>query len=392
MIKAVLLDLDNTLISNPDYPFALAFLNQVEGFFRARLGIQGAAQHFRDFIKRAQQQTVRSANNHQLLIAILREKFGIDHKTLHDALDQFYASAYLEVESCISPIAGAAELIKHLLNKDVAVAIATNPLYPTRAIIDRMRWAGLPVDAPYALITGSEVMHTSKPDPAYFVEIIARIGIEPDEALYVGDSAHNDIQPAHTAGLQTFHVSPDPDPITHHSGSLSDLVKWFNTSDWQTQFNPVVQPDSIIPGYCGNLAALHGLLEEVQPHFWHQRPLPDEWSIMQILCHLLESEQTVQRPRLRRILSEDDPFIAAPRPPGPNIPDCADDGLDVMTNFVEERIKTIALLDTLTAEQWHRRARHSIFGLTTLLEMAHFTAQHDRLHINQLCQTLGRCS
>jgi hypothetical protein len=25
------------------------------------------------------------------------------------------------------------------------------------------------------------------------------------------------------------------------------------------------------------------------------------------------------------------------------------------------------------------------------LEMAHFTAQHDRLHLNQICQTLGKC-
>jgi len=392
MIKAVLLDLDNTLISNPDYPFALAFLNQVEGFFHSKLGIEGTAQHFRNFIKRAQQQTIRSINNHQLLIAVLHEAYGIDPVTLHSTLDEFYTSAYLEVKSCISPIAGAAELIHRLLEKDVAVAIATNPLYPTRAIIERMRWGGLPLDASYALITGSEVMHTSKPDAAYFVEIVARIGIEPDEALYFGDSARNDIKPAHMVGLQTFHVTPDPDPVAHHSGSLHDFMDWFSTPDWQTQFNPGVRPNGIIPGYCGNLAALHGLLEEVQPHFWHQRPLEGEWSIMQILCHLLESEHTVQRPRLVRILSEDNPFIAAPRPPGPNIPACADEGMEVMARFVTERMQTIELLKSLSAEQWHRRARHSIFGLTTLLEMAHFTAQHDRLHINQLCQTLGRCS
>jgi hypothetical protein len=59
--------------------------------------------------------------------------------------------------------------------------------------------------------------------------------------------------------------------------------------------------------------------------------------------------------------------------------------------FATEREQTIALLTGLTDAQWGRPARHSVFGPTTLLEMAAFTARHDRLHINQLCQTLGKC-
>nr|MCU0514203.1 DinB family protein [Anaerolineae bacterium] len=102
-------------------------------------------------------------------------------------------------------------------------------------------------------------------------------------------------------------------------------------------------------------------------------------------------ESTQQRPRLERILREDDPFLIAPRPPGPDIPVCAEDGHRIAAEFVQERARTMAFVHTLTAAEWQRPARHSIFGRTTLLEMAHFTAQHDRLHLNQLCQTIGRC-
>ena len=63
-----------------------------------------------------------------------------------------------------------------------------------------------------------------------------------------------------------------------------------------------------------------------------------------------------------------------------------------MQCFRQARERTIALLAGLRPDQWNRPARHSIFGLTNLLEMAHFTAQHDRLHITQLCQTLGKCA
>ena len=59
--------------------------------------------------------------------------------------------------------------------------------------------------------------------------------------------------------------------------------------------------------------------------------------------------------------------------------------------FAEERQQTVAFLNDLPPEAWTRPARHSIFGPTTLLEMANFTATHDRLHIQQICQTLGRC-
>jgi hypothetical protein len=112
---------------------------------------------------------------------------------------------------------------------------------------------------------------------------------------------------------------------------------------------------------------------------------------MQILCHLLESENKTQRPTLERILHEDNSFIVAPQPSGPNLPICDTDGFRVATHFVEARQKTLAFLTTLQPSDWQRGARHSVFGLTSLLEMAYFTAQHDRLHLNQLCQTIGRC-
>jgi hypothetical protein len=139
---------------------------------------------------------------------------------------------------------------------------------------------------------------------------------------------------------------------------------------------------------------LYGLLDTARPHFWDQHPDPDEWSPNQILCHLLEHEGPVHRDRLKHILEIDNPFIAAPPPPpGPaSAASCGGDGPDIAARFTAARRETLALIATLPPEAWSRPARHSIFGPTTLLEMAHFTAQHDRLHLHQLCQTLGGCA
>jgi hypothetical protein len=284
-------------------------------------------------------------------------------------------------------VEGATALIHTLRAYGYMVVIATNPVYPLEAIRQRMDWGGLP-DSPehYALITSAENMHFAKPNPAYYAEILGRVGVEPDEAIMVGDSLENDIRAASQLGIHTFHVTPGS------GSSLSAFTASLPTLD--TLVPIPVEPAMIEPQLRGNIGALFGLIDRMQPHFWHQHPDPDEWSPIEIICHLLEHEVTVHRARLVRIMDEEKPFIAAPPlPPGPRdtIP-CGQDGMEVVERFVTERQKMLGLIASIPEAAWIRPARHSIFGPTTLLEMAHFTAQHDRLHLNQLCQTIGGCA
>lgn len=46
---------------------------------------------------------------------------------------------------------------------------------------------------------------------AYYIEALARVGVEPDETIMVGDSLQNDILPAQQAGLHTLHVQSTQD-------------------------------------------------------------------------------------------------------------------------------------------------------------------------------------
>jgi hypothetical protein len=108
--------------------------------------------------------------------------------------------------------------------------------------------------------------------------------------------------------------------------------------------------------------------------------------------HLRVSERDVQRPRLMRIAYENNPFLPPPPEPfRPNSVQLTETADAIAADFWRERAQTLAFLEQLPPEAWSRPARHAIFGPTTLLEMAHFTARHDRLHLNQLCQTVGKC-
>lgn len=378
MLKAVLLDLDNTLLVNPQEVFVPEYLRAVAGHFgeafsvplmRATRPLMGT----RDMM----------TSNTDVILGELAGQTGRDAGLLRTEFEAFYRSdAYAQLVRCTQPVAGAGELLRWLGDERYMVVIATNPLYPAEAILRRLAWAGLPdtLDA-YALVTHADAMRFVKPDPAYYAEILGHLGVEADEALMVGDSMDNDILPAQTVGLHTcFLESPSMERVRGFLQDTAGLTR-----------RPLT-PAMVLPELRGNVGALFGMLAEVKPHYWTQHPDPEEWSIVQILCHLRDTELTVQLGRLQRIMAEDNPFIAAPKPPpGPREMVCDGDGYTIAREFVAARCETLRWLEARRIEDWARPARHSIFGLTTLLEMAHFTAQHDRLHLNQLCRTLGKC-
>lgn len=386
MIKAVLLDLDNTLLHNPDAQWVAVFREQWDRYFAKHCGIEDASAALGAAIRCLNSEPPSYRTNAAVILDALCSLLPLSREDLSGAIADFYREDYGRLRATTSPVTGAAELVAALLDQNLLVAVATNPLFPASATEARIRWAGLgEYLTEFAFITHSENMRFAKPSRAYYAEAVARVGVEPDETLIIGDSLENDIMPADAIGIHAWQVSGDD-----RLGAIRERVRRVG---WQQDYlSRQLESAVILPQYQGNVAALYGLLAEVKPQHWRQRPDPQEWSIMQILCHLWRSEVEVHFQRLETILRQDDPFVAAPAPPGPDIPPCHEDGYQVMRCFQQARENTIALLSGLGPEQWSRPARHSIFGLTNLLEMAHFTAQHDRLHITQLCQTLGKCA
>jgi len=393
MIKAILLDLDNTLIKNPDREFATRFVEVMDRYFLQTCGTDGASKAFRAGLETIRQTNVAMRFIRDAIALAFTEQFNLEFDKARDVLSEFYATAFDELEDCITPVPDATGLINDLFALDMPVVLATNPLYEEVGIMKRLAWGDIDTETAFAFRTSADTVHFIKPDKAYYAEIIARLGVEPDEVVLVGDSVRNDIMPAYEMGMHSYHITDEtPHEIASTGGTLSQF-RQLVADGGLTQFRVKRLDKSMIEAqYRGNLAAMRGLLREVSHDLWHRRPDVDEWSIAQICCHLVDSERDVQRKRLEMILANDTPFIIAPPPPGPNIDVCDDDVWHIIAQWEHERQKTLDLIAGFSDEDWERGARHSIFGWTTLLEMAHFTAQHDRLHLNQVCQVIGRCS
>jgi len=120
-----------------------------------------------------------------------------------------------------------------------------------------------------------------------------------------------------------------------------------------------------------------------------QRPVPSEWSCVEILDHLLVGERDVILPRLRRMRAEDHPvfpssaatrtgFAAAPR---------AGDVHQRLDGFRALRAETIAFLESLGDGDWARLGTTPTRGLISIEGYARYLADHDLEHLEQLART-----
>lgn len=389
MIRVVLFDLDATLIRVQTETFVRTYVQRLSERLAHTLQLppERCAQALRQAAQAVVDDLDPTCVNRTVFERSFAESLAMPLEPLRDAFARAQAAIYPSLAPLIAPEPAALPLLQRLLARETAFAVVTNPVFSLETIRQRMVWGNLPLDLPYALITSLDELHFAKPRPHFYEEVLARIGFEPDQAIMVGDDFQNDIAPAQAIGMHAYWINGDRTlgdfAAEVEQGLLERLARQPVTSDRRAQ---------IVPRLLGNTAALFGMVEATPPHAWHMRPEPNEWTPLEVVHHLRQSEREVQRPRLMRIAHEDNPFL--PPPPEPFRPaslQLTETAHEIAADFWRERAQTLAFLEQLPSEAWARPARHAIFGPTTLLEMAHFTARHDRLHLNQLCQTVGKC-
>ncbi|HEY6073972.1 MAG TPA: DinB family protein, partial [Anaerolineales bacterium] len=223
---------------------------------------------------------------------------------------------------------------------------------------------------------------------------LGRLGWPDGPVLMVGNDAERDLAPAQALGLATFWINTgsldESDLQATSRGSLDDLRNWLDGVDLK-QLEPNYKTrTSILALMTAAPASIADLMEELPIESWAVRPKPGEWSLVEVLCHLRDTEREVNQPRLQRLRNEEEPFI-----PARSTDEWADergyirqDGRMAYKDYLAARLETLKTLNALSLADWNRRARHSIFGPTTLLEMIGFMATHDRIHIQQIWKLL----
>ncbi|MGD0267774.1 MAG: DinB family protein [Candidatus Sulfotelmatobacter sp.] len=135
---------------------------------------------------------------------------------------------------------------------------------------------------------------------------------------------------------------------------------------------------------------LERLIKGVSTAKLRKRPAPDKWSVNEILAHLAETE-IVCGFRMRLILG-------APGTPVPAFDQDAwvisghyekRDSRKSLEQFRVLREANLALLKSLTPEQWKHYGMHAERGQETIEHIARLYAGHDINHLKQIEQILG---
>jgi len=223
MLKAILFDLDNTLIHFGERQFFL-------GYFPAITKVFADVIPEDLFLERLLSSTgmVLNNNGQMLNVDCFMSAFCEGYEPLRDEFWQrfmrFYESEYDQFRSLASIPPGAREMLLQLRERSLKLVIASNPLWPSIAQNKRLAWAGLG-DLQFDLITHIENMTYCKPNVEYYRETCSKIGERPEACLMVGNDPVNDMVVG-TIGMKTFLVT-DADPsgleVSQSSHRMSPL-------------------------------------------------------------------------------------------------------------------------------------------------------------------------
>jgi hypothetical protein len=116
--------------------------------------------------------------------------------------------------------------------------------------------------------------------------------------------------------------------------------------------------------------------------FLHMTPAANEWSIAQLIAHLVDIEPKF-RARLKRMVEQVHPYEVQLTPDEtvyePNVPVVA-----LLQSFAAERAETTNYLATLKNTDWLRTCNHETYGVTKLHQQVRILIGHDNEHLAQI--------
>jgi len=388
MTLTLLLDLDDTLLETNMGVFIPAYF-------------QALSKHLADYV---QPETMLPAlmKGTELMLAsedpsrTLQEvfesyfykKLGVPKEQLGQVIERFYDEVFPSIGSVTKQREGAVDLVDWAFKKGYRVAIATDPLFPRKAIDHRIRWAGLDPER-FELVSSFETFHFTKSHSAYYAEVLGRLGWPNEPVLMVGNDAERDLKPAQSLGLKTYHVRDESasgsGPEAVGSGKLSDLRAWLESADPALLELSSQNPAAILAVMSATPAVLQSLTASVPDSVWPRKPIADEWALVEVVCHLRDTEREIHHMQVNTLLEQSDPFISRPDSTvwAKERNYLEEDGQAALRDFTSARMETLARLNGLNDAEWKQKARHAIFGPTHFQEVIGFMADHDRMHIQQ---------
>lgn len=191
MIKAVLFDLDNTLI---DFMRMKKEASRAAAYAMVEAGLKAnkdelAEKLFNYYLEHGIESDDAFKNY------LLKEFRKIDYRVLAAAVNAYLKEKYIH----LNPYPGVPETLEELKKRGLKLAIVSDGLRLKAWM--RLNAAGL--DKYFDTVVAYEDTGKKKPAPEPFLTACEKLGVKPQECLMVGDWPERDIEGAKALGMKT---------------------------------------------------------------------------------------------------------------------------------------------------------------------------------------------
>ncbi|NLY75461.1 MAG: HAD family hydrolase [Firmicutes bacterium] len=229
MLTTVLFDLDGTMLPLDLNKFIQIYFTEMGKKFHDLIDPETLV----DYIMTATEAMVNDTSyrtNETVFMEKFAELIESDLKVYRKRFDEFYDREFFQTKSAVVDSPLMRESVKLLKEKGYHLIIATNPLFPEKAIHHRIRWSGFePEDFIY--ITSYERNHYCKPRFQFYLEVLQETGKQPHECLMVGNDVQEDLVVSQL-GVETFLITDflinrSTEPITStYQGNYADFYRF----------------------------------------------------------------------------------------------------------------------------------------------------------------------
>lgn len=201
-IRYIFFDLDGTLLPMDQDHFIRTYFGALSSYMQPH-GLE--AKSFVETIWHCTGAMFKNnglMTNEEVFWQTFTAAYGPEARQYEPIFNSFYHNKFSDVQSSCGFDPKASRTVRKLKEMGFELVLATQPIFPAIATENRIKWAGLDQND-FLLYTTYENSNFSKPNPAYYQQILDKIGAKSSECLMVGNDATEDLA-AEQLGIKVF--------------------------------------------------------------------------------------------------------------------------------------------------------------------------------------------
>ena len=203
-IRTLLVDLDGTLLGNQIFPLSIKFIrDSLRTLKKTEAGIAESIRLLVALQKELKIPSSTDLTNEQRVVELISKRMKVSTEVAKERLESTVRSIFPNLKSHFYPMDGAREFLSWAYPR-YPLHLATHPIWPEDIVRLRLEWAGISPTL-FRSITHIKIMHSVKPHPAYYREILAQNSLDANDCILIGDDLKMDL-PATEVGIRVFIV------------------------------------------------------------------------------------------------------------------------------------------------------------------------------------------